>query len=362
MYCHLKTGQSLLFWVYSRFYKNLNIAEILIAPIFLWILVNGVFAFKLVGASFMIIPVYLALVILSIELFVKINKSLKLMIFTVLSIPGLLIISPFIDMFPVGLKMESMPISTLFAILLIGLILPILKNIKFKIGFDTFFFRLSIILFAIAEINSGFNEQRPKPNSINYMYYADENKAYWETYTKVTDEWLENIMGNKLIEGSHLKDDILSKFKSKVTYHSKAKIVDIPQPIITKIQDITIDGIRNMELTIQPQREISRIELLVTKDVQFESFSINNVPLNKNKLIFTEDNNRIITYYFTRPNESMKLRFTFDPDFVPEIMLYAASYFLIGNKDFGIKERPNGFIPMPFILNDCIVVVKKLEL
>jgi hypothetical protein len=194
------------------------------------------------------------------------------------------------------------------------------------------------------------------------MFYADENKAYWETYNKVTDDWLENIMGSNLIVGGYMKDDILSKFKNKVTYHSKAKIIDIPKPVITKSQDIIIDGIRNIELTIQPQREINRIELLATKDIEFESFSINNVPLGKNKLIFTDENNRIITYYFTKPDENIKLQFTFDPDFIPEIMIYEASYDLIGNKNLDITERPKGLIPMPFILNDCVVVVKKIKL
>lgn len=347
--------------IYRSFWKKLNLLEILVAPIVFWLIISLLFVFLLPGASFLIIPVFFVIIIYRIELFLNISQGFKILLYSVLSIPGLLILSPFIDMLPVGLRMVSMPISIVFTILVLTLIFPVLQNISLKKELLTIVFIATFLLFGMAEINSGFDEKRPKPNSLNYIYYADEGLSFWETNNYVIDDWMEDIMGNDLKEGSHGKSDLMSKYNSPVRYHSKAKKVQLIEPHIAKTQEIIIDGIRNVEFTITPQRNINRIDLIVNDDFQFESLYVNGVKYSKNKLLFTEEDNRILSYYFTRPDEILRVRFSFDPDFEPDINLYEISYDLIGNNLFGVPHRPKDLIPMPFIINDCSIIVKKLK-
>jgi len=352
-----------LLWFYNtKKIEKVNISELLVAPILFWFIVNGVFVTMLIGASFMIIPVIFILVIFSIELFYKKEFNFKILLFTILSIPALIIISPFIDMFPVGLKLVSLPISALFFVLLFGLLIPVFQAIKFKKELVNVSFIVSFVIILIAELNSGFNVNQPKPNSINYYNYIDEKKAFWETYNHDVDYWLEDIMGVKLHKGSYKKSEIESKYNTTATYYSEAKLIDIAEPLVTITQDLVINGSRTMEITILPQRKVHRIDLVVTRDVEFESFAINGVNFNKKHLLYTELSGKIISYYFTQPEEEMKVNFSFDPEFVPEILIYEISYNLLTNDLLNIPKRPEEFVPMPFIINDAIVNVKKLNL
>ncbi len=350
------------FWTYRSFWKKMNLSEIMIAPTVFWLILSGVFAYKLQGASFLIIPLFLIIIVYVIELFFDLRKDLKIAIYTILSLPALLIVSPFIDMFPVGLRMVSMPVSVLFTVLLFAIIFPVLKNLYFRREMSILTLIITILIFTMAEAESGFDENHPKPNSLNYVYYADEGEAYWETYNHVLDPWLKNILGGSIKKGSHGKADIMSKFNTPITYHSKAKKIDIRIPEITKIQEIVIDGYKNVEFIIKPQRKVNRLDIVVTDDVDFKDLYINRVRASKKYLNFTEEDSRILSYYFTSHNDSLDVRFVYDPLQRPEILIYESSYDLIGNKIYGVPKRPKGYIPMPFILNDVVTVVKKLEM
>ena len=347
--------------VYNILFKDLNTAELISIPISIWLVVNGVFAFILPGASFMIIPVGLSLVILALEIFYKLNVYLKIVLYMLLLLPGLVIISPFVDMFPVGLRMVAMPVSAVFIVLLFSLVYPVIRLSDLHKQFGLVAFLLFIIAFSDAEINSGFSAERPKPNSINYMNYVDDGQAYWETYNHVIDDWLREIMGGDMLEGTHNGVRIDSKYHTDISYHSKAENIELPLSKFKITQDIIIDGLHNIEVKITPQRKVDRIDLLVTNDVEFGLLEVNGEYYSKRNLVFSGVNRKIISYYFTEEDESLTFRFSYYPDFKPEILMYEISYDLIGDSRFNIGKRPKGLIPMPFIINDAIVNVKKLE-
>ncbi len=347
--------------VYNNMFKQLNESELLVIPILNWFIINAVFAFVIPGASFMIIPAGLGMIVLAIELFFKLSESKKILLFTILMLPALIIISPFIDMFPVGLRLVSLPVSAVFLVLLFTLIYPLIKLMKFQKSIVFLSLILMVYAFVSSELKSGFDETRPKPNSINYMNYIDEGEAYWETYTHVTDEWLSDIMGDDLKPGRHEGVKLDSKYKTDVTFHSKAKPVDLLVSKIKIDQDVIINGLHNIEMIITPQRKVNRIDIVVTNDVEFGLISINGVKYSKNNLTYTDDNKKIISYYFTDKDESMRFRFSYYPEFKPEILMYEISYDLIGDERFGISPRPKWLIPQPFIINDAVVNIKKLE-
>ena len=74
--------------------------ENMVVPIFIWIVLNSIIAFKLKGAGFLIIPVIASLIMVG--NYVRTGKS-NALLNTVLAIPALVILAPFIKMFPVDL-------------------------------------------------------------------------------------------------------------------------------------------------------------------------------------------------------------------------------------------------------------------
>lgn len=344
-----------------RYFRELTVPDFLVPVMTIWLVMSGFFTYNLTGASFFIIPAYFLYLIFISELLVKIPAYYKVVIYTIISLPALLMISPFIDMFPVGLKMKSFFISAFLLILMTYTIIPVIKQLRSEKFINMIILGLGVIFLIKAESNAGFNENRPKPNSLNYVFYADENKAVWETFNKITDPWLEKIMGSDIKKGGFTDNKLNSKFNDQVTFHSIAPLLNIPQPWIHYLLDTIIKNERVIEFEVESKRNACYMELKSAKDTEFRSFEVNGVSFNAKNLNFSKGKNSIVAYYITEKNERPRFRFCVQKTVQPELLLYEASYDLIGNPDLKVPPRPDENIAMPFVLNDLIIIVKKLN-
>src|SRR5690606_20317887 len=89
--------------VYHRFYKPENAGSLLVAPAFFWLVLCGVLTFTLKGGSFFIVPMYF--VLLSLFVLAR-QKAPHPVLLALLGLPALMIVAPFIQMFPVGLGLK----------------------------------------------------------------------------------------------------------------------------------------------------------------------------------------------------------------------------------------------------------------
>jgi hypothetical protein len=81
---------------------------------FIWLILNLLLAFK--GAGFLIIPVCWTIPIWLLYRYSKVNTALNL----IFSIPALLLLVPFIQMFPIGLGLKVLFGSALLTVLTFG--------------------------------------------------------------------------------------------------------------------------------------------------------------------------------------------------------------------------------------------------
>lgn len=210
----------------------------LIAPLFIWLLINLGIALQLKGAGFFIIPVLSSLIMLA--CFVVTQKS-KSILNLLLSIPTLVILVPFVEMFPIGLGLKIVFVSTLFVTLIFGLLLPVLGSFQNKRAYFYLFLVLGICFFGKAHYNSDYAENKAKPNSLVYIQKADEHKAYWATYDKNLDEWTKGYLGEKPLKADALNTNTLySKYKTKLTFMTPAPYKSIPKSTVNFVQDSII--------------------------------------------------------------------------------------------------------------------------
>ena len=71
--------------IYKYFKKQDKETDLIIAPIFVWLIINFLISDSLKGAGFFIIPVFCALLILGISVFMNLEKRAKRILFTILS-------------------------------------------------------------------------------------------------------------------------------------------------------------------------------------------------------------------------------------------------------------------------------------
>ncbi len=358
-------------WIYKKYSKKYSSSNLSIAPILIWILINFFLVFYLPGAGFFIIVVFLSLSILAVDLFSNSSQNNKVLLNTFLIIPILILFCPLIQTFPVGLGLNMLAISTVLTVLVLSLMLPILITYQSFSKLNRLFFLIAVLSFASASFTSGYSEDRKQPNSILYILDADKNEADWVSYNHSTDSFTQQFLSDNPENENKFKNSAASKYRTGYKLFNKTKAIELAQPIIDIIQDTLIGNDRKIELKIIPQRKVNRLEIIASSSVHIKAFEMNGeilYPKNNEQYVFTtERNNHILTYYFTKENETLNLSLTIPKNEQPELEILEASYDLFTHPKIKtiipeIIPRNEIMMPMPFVLNDAIIIKKKIEL
>ncbi|NAS10717.1 M28 family peptidase [Poritiphilus flavus] len=343
------------FWCYNR-YRKVTTANLMVAPIFIWLLICFAVGRFLPGASFFVIPLF---AFLACFMVVINQKEPNLYLLTFLCLPALWIFAPFIQQFPVGLGLKMMVAATVFTSLTFFLILPVFGFYKKKSRLALIGFLLFIGFMASAHFNSGFNEENAKPSSLLYVLDADKGTAQWATYERVLSDWTAQYLGSdKKVPEQLAGNTISSKYSTGFTYVSPAPLKEIKAPEIEKTRDTIVEGERILVICVSPERPVNRLEVF-TNSVPIKEASINGVPLSSH-FLENRKGGKLVTHYVSN-NEQTELKLSIPPEQPLEMLLYEASNDLLSNSQFSVPARPKDNIPMPFVLNDAILVTKTLR-
>ncbi|WP_435624339.1 M28 family peptidase [Flagellimonas sp.] len=345
---------AICFWVYHKFRKT-NTQNLLVFPIFIWLLICWLVALYLKGASFFVLPLFGALA----ALLITINqKEPNPFVLVFLSLPAVFIYAPFIKMFPVGLGLKMLLATTLFCTLLFFLILPFLAQIKNKDRFAYLFLVIFIVFSISGHVASDFNEDRPKPSSLMYVHNEDTEEAFWATYDHIPIDWNNQYLGkDKKVPETNKYKTIASKYRSNFTYVSNTQKKPIESPLIETTEDTVIGNERILQLCFTPKRNVNRLDIY-TNPLQLTSGRINNIPFSD---FYLKNRRQRLATHFISNNDYTELELRFPKDSVLELTFYESSNDLLSNPIFTIPERPKNSIPMPFVLNDAILVIKTLK-
>jgi hypothetical protein len=329
------------------------------APLFLWLLLNVGIAIFLKGAGFLIIPVISSALMLGI--YVLTQKS-NWLINCILAIPTLVILPPFIQMFPVGLGLKILYGSTILTVLTFGLLIPIVGSFPRKGIWSAVFFLLSIGLFVKAHQASDYTIERPKPNSLVYLYDADTKKSYWTTYDVNLDEWTKGYLGEKPKNAETLNTNKLySKYGSKFTFMNEAPNKNIAQPTIEYLRDTLKGNQRLYQIKITPNRAVNRYDIFNANEVTLHNLVANGAKtIDFKSNISGSSSGKILSYYVVN-NEPLVLSFSISKEDKLDLNLVESSFDLLTNPQFTVTKRKDWMISTPFVLNNAIVIRQKIK-
>ena len=343
------------FYCYRGF-KKIKIASLLIAPITIWLVICAAVAIYLPGASFFIIPVFALLASFWVLLNQEVPSSLLLVF---LALPAIFIFTPFLKMFPVGLGLKMMVASTLLTSLMFFLLLPVFAFFRRKGTIAVLTYIVFFGCMIVAHFNSGWSPENSKPTSLLYVYDADNQSAMWATYENSLSKWTAQYLGENKSSPERLGNTtITSKYSSAFTYVSDAPKKEIRAMQIEKTRDTIIDDKRYLDICITPQRSVNRLELY-TNEIAIAKASVNGVVLS-DYYLKNRRRGKLITH-FASDNMYTDIELVFPKNETLELTIYEASNDLLTNSQFSIPQRPDDNIPMPFVLNDAILVTKTVR-
>lgn len=350
----------LLFTVYKRTYKIEKTTNLLIAPLFFWLVINFIISANLKGAGFFLIPVICALLILAIAIFMDLEEKSKRILFTILSIPTLYIFAPLVKMFPVGLGLKILYVSAIFIVLVFGLMILSFHQKK-SFWTQKWAGFLAILFFGIATYNNGFSIDNKKPNSIVYIQNSDDKTAFFGTYNTVLDAYTKQIFTNNFTEGSIKNAETKSKYNTRFTYHKKTDFKNIASSDIITELDTIIGNKRFLEITVIPNRKVKKLEFITKNKLNLYQLKVNDALANNGKS-YSLKSGTFLVYHIANADQEVTLSFSVNLDQKIDFVLNEISYDLLSNKNFNLKPRTEEMMPMPFVTNDAIIITKKMKL
>lgn len=348
---------AICFWFYAYFIKSKNIADYFIAPLFTFLLLNLLLYNYLDGASFFIIPVYFGLISLGIFVF---KSKITWIASLLLAIPALLIFVPFVTLFPIGLGLKMLAGSAVFVVFIFSFLVLVLGNFSHKSSWGWLSFILGFVFLITAHVESGFEKGKAKPTSLVHLTEANTSKSWWATYDKVLDSWTKNYFGEHTLNASSLNTNTLtSKYNSGFTLMAEAPSKNIAAPSLRFLRDTIIGNYRTVHLEIKANRLVNRIDVFMNEKIKIHNLRANGVQaINQKESFFVRKDSRVLNYYPIQ-NKPLTLQFQISKEDKLQLEIMTSSFDLLENKLFSIPKRPAESIPMPFVLNDAIIVKKK---
>lgn len=354
---------AICFWFYRGFFRKRSPQDLLIAPIFFWLIINGFIAFYLKGAAFFMLPLLLLLVYFSVLIF-STSRNRKLLFFTIIALPVLLIFAPLVKILPVGLGLKMLVISGIFTVFLFGVLIPVFQQYRSQKVFAALFFILALLMFGMASYFSVYSQDQKAPNSILYVYDTNKQEAYWASYNSNTDAFIRQFLGKSPTEGSFSKNAIASKYKTNIKLFSKAPVIPVEKPAVSVVLDTVSPQRKKVCLSVISHRNAHRIEVISNEKVLFYSFKVNGEMMDNkagNHTLFSVNKGTVMVFYRTKPDEILDIEFEVDKNLDLNFDVVEARYDLFSNPHFDIAPRNKQMMPMPFVLNDATVTTTNIK-
>jgi len=359
IYAFVSLTLAICFLFYQNNGKRNPEMDQMVAPLFVWLLINLGIAIKLQGAGFLIIPVIASSLMLG---FYILTQKSRWVLNCLLAIPTLIILVPFIQMFPVGLGLKILFGSAILTVLTFTLLLPVFGAYAKKGIWAIVFILVSIGFFIKAHQFSNYTNEKAKPNSLVYILDADANKANWVTYDSYLDEWTKIYLGENPKSATALNSNKLySKYGSQYTFMTEAPLKKILKPTIEFLRD-TVKGNQHLyKIKITPNRSVNRYDIFVNNNIQINNLKANGVQsIDFKSNITTKTKGKMLTYYVV-DNLPLELEFSTLNSQNLDLNLVESSFDLLANSLLKMTQRKPGMIPMPFVLNDAIIIKQKIK-
>jgi hypothetical protein len=365
---------SICFFLYHKFYDRDRIASLSVAPLFLLWVISLAVAFPvgnaglipevyLGGAGFFVVPLYAGLIMLWLNIYQKRPSYILLLL---LAVPAIFVFAPFITAFPVALGMSILFVAAVLSTLLFGLLIPIIGHYRKKglLAFGSLIVTLVCLCFAFAKAE--FSPTQPQPTSLIYLQDQDAKTAQWATYDSALSDWTKEKIGEQPQLASELnQNSIDSKYGTGFSYAANTDYKELPEVKIEVMSDTAVNGWRTVKFKVSSESIVHRYEVFADSKYVFEKAMVNGLEIQatgKTKKPFGNRwGNRMLSYYVS-DNAALEMEMTFDAGVEPELIIYAASFDLLGQKEMQVSKRPLDQMSMPFVLNDAVLRKRTLSL
>jgi hypothetical protein len=258
--------------------------------------------------------------------------------------------------------LKILPGAAVLLVLTFVILLPILGAFPYKSRWAFVCLLIGISFLGKAHWNASFTSAKARPNSLLYVYDASQKKAYWTTYDECPDSWNQAFLTTQPQSAALLNRNALySKYGTAFRWMHPAPVYALKGPSIVFERDTVKGNRRFYQIRITPQRRVNRYDIFLKNQVAIAHLKANGVyPLTYTSKIGGQTSNKLLSYYVTR-NQPLVLSFDVAVGDAPQLELMESSFDLLEQARMGVPPRPKNTLPMPFVLNDAVVLMQPVQ-
>jgi hypothetical protein len=337
--------------------------------LFCWLLLTLVTSFLLPGGSYLFAwPLISGLLGLAAMIVVneEFSQDPKAPAWLVLfAVPGLVLISPTIDNLYTAMTLALAPGLMLLTGLLLGMLIPQLVVLAkgSRWWLPTALLLTAAAFTAAGFMNSGFDAERRKPNSIFYLLDADEEKSYWGSLDEAPDEWTSQFFSTP--PESVPLDELLPVWSGQFI-RTPAATAELPAPRL-EVQERRRNGDqRVLKSRITSPRGAPNCMVFLNSDVEVTRAAVNGKHIDRPdeaslRSVQRSDGNGYSGWgllYAGVPGEGFILTLEMNSELPPEITVIDQSFDLPNLPNLFVRSRPSYMMPAQQLADSTLVRAK----
>ena len=376
-------GVSLL--AYSAFFRSKKSASVLMGILPFWMALSAlaVFGKEWIGidlspAAYLFVVPTLCMLVAWLYLLLRNNAEylnpFDAIFLLILSIPTIYVFFPVMAIVPEALEavnvggfvLYGFALMALVIALVAGLLVPVMQLLtqSWQWSLSLFLMMIGIGILFWGALESPFTEEKPKPNSIFYIYNVDDKKQTWVSYDEQTDEFTRQFLSDSAAFDSIPKGIYPRRTKNlngNWEFLQESKIVELDSslrfdaPMLSLVSDSMInDTTYRYKISVRPARHGEWIQIhspileaiwddttripFIGIDKYFRTMSIWALP----------DSGAVIEVETSAPH--------------PEFWISELKYGLEEVKPFIKTRREKNMMKAPYPYSESVIIQKKYNL
>jgi hypothetical protein len=347
--------------LYTLFRRKSSTENLAAGALLWWLILLIAASLFLPGASYLFTwPLFFSLIGLGAMLLAEDRGSFKpstLLLVTVCSVPGVVMLVPLIYQTFTGLTVSLIgPLMAVLALLL-GLLLPYMNVVaagrKWLLPGAAALVGWGFVL--AATLTSGYSREQPKMNDIFYGLHAETGKAIW--VSAELDQWTAQFH-SKNAEKRPIPEFLTAT--SGRPWRTQAPVLPLAAPDITLLGDSSSgDGLRTLRLRVTSPRRAEVLTVYIDSEVEVVRASVNNKLIDETKSPASLGRKKQWSLrYYAVPAEGIELTTEMRTTGTVTVRAVDLSYGLPEIPGANFQPRPAHMIPALTSVTDTTLVSK----
>ncbi|GAB5378662.1 MAG: hypothetical protein Alis3KO_04040 [Aliiglaciecola sp.] len=343
-------------WITTK-YAQMRAAEWYSGIVLFWLLINLLIAVYLTGAGFFIVIAISSLLILWLITNQDLSANYKAILICLLSIPGLVLITPQIPVFVIGLGLSSLSIATVLSVLVLMTFLPLMFLLKGVRSIQLFMTAGALISLIGVGLHAQYNVDQKKPSGVNYLFDAEQSRAFLFSYDKHLDSFNQQFFTQNDTDISGLRDVYPITPWRHPTFAKDTLPLNLQSASFFSKSKLNEDGSMTLSLEITPKRSLNFVQLSSSEAITVDLMSLQGKEFKRTN---RQQRPGFVLRYVVTKMQPISISMTYRSDKQPEFRLIETAFDLTRQLP-EFKPRPEHIMPTPFRYTDATIISQRID-